>query len=314
MKRILEVLMYVSLALLPQVAASQSPGIGLSGAQSSEPRHVTGTVATQQLELDLINENSIGVGSGEIVFLRGAFMGKLAEGFFQKEDSNYEDALQKTLSALLPLLGDLYGRQFSVDRVIDLPAQKKLVRFHQIIEGASLPTSNIFANNEGEIESVSLYSIDPKTAKSDFEEKLPDTELSRLFKFYASKYFESLGAQLVVDEKAATGPVLRYLDIETSSGLQYRYVADFFYDGYVFVLDAISGELLKEGFMGAAGHDCSRERTNPLENLELPGFCGHYNSIGQRARGAMCPERRNPEEFAVSTNSSRPVKVSTKSG
>lgn len=209
-------------------------------------------MAEQQLELDLIKENSIGVGSGEIVFLKGAFMGKLAEGFFQKKNSNYEDALQKTLTALLPLLGDLQGKRFNIDRVINLPAHKKLVRFHQIIEGAKLPTSSIFANNEGEITSVSLYSINPKRAKSDFEERLLDTELSRLFEYYASEYFEGLGAQLAIDEEAKTGPVLRYLILDTSVGLQYRYVADFFYDGFVFVLDAKSGALIKGGFMGVA--------------------------------------------------------------
>ena len=54
----------------------------------------------------------------------------------------------------------------------------------------------------------------------------------------------------MIDEKSTTGPALRYLVLDTNSGLQYRYVADFFYDGFVFVLDAKSGELVKGGFMG----------------------------------------------------------------
>jgi|GEM_PF-2309373 len=249
MKIVLGILIFVSITFLSSIVSSQSNGIGFSEVQTSSPHSQADTAAGQQLDLDLIKESSIGVGSGEIVFLRGSIIGNLAEGFLKEENKNHDDALQNTLTALFPLLGDLRGRIFKIDKVINLSAQR-LVRFHQAIEGARLPTSNIYANKEGEIQSVSLYSIAPQRTKSDFDKKLPDTELSRLFEYHASKYFESLGAQRVIDENSATGPALRYLVLDTNSGLQYRYVADFFYDGFVFVLDAKSGELVKGGFMG----------------------------------------------------------------
>lgn len=82
--------------------------------------------------------------------------------------------------------------------------------------------------------------------------RLSESELLRLFTYHAVKYFEGLGATRSIINENVSGPKLRYLPLDADSGEAYRYVADFFYEGTVFVIDAISGELIRAGNFGAA--------------------------------------------------------------
>ncbi|MFO7550714.1 MAG: hypothetical protein R6W80_04860 [Haliea sp.] len=251
MNKISILLAYVASISIAQCAMSQPGKLGI--AEGPVTTHIleptdSGTYSTDRY---LIKKNSRGVGSGEIVFLTGESIETLSNEFLQNDSNDYDLALQKTLDALAPLLGKLDGRKFVIGDVIDLPAQK-LIRFHQVVETGTLPQSRIVASKDNEIQLVSLYSISPKRAKEYFERKLTDSELHRLFDYHASKYFESLGVVRTIAEEDVDGPNYRFLDQDQSSENSYRYVADFFYDGYVFIVDAISGELIRAGHMGAA--------------------------------------------------------------
>lgn len=239
----------VSMVFL-QNAASQSGGLAISEDRVSPSTQEAHDRTQHQKELNRLRENSIGIGSGELVFLRGATIGELPNEF-SIDDTDHSGALKETLDSLAPLLGDLDGRVFIIEKVIDLPAQK-LIRFHQIVEGEKLPSSSIFVNKNGEIQSVALYSMAPEKAQNYLANRLQISELRRSFEYYAADYFEKLGVTLTVSSEQVHGPTFRYLAQDASEEIKYRYVADFFFDGFLFILDAITGELVTAGHLGAS--------------------------------------------------------------
>tara|TARA_R100001509_G_scaffold161836_1_gene131992 strand:- start:625 stop:1443 length:819 start_codon:yes stop_codon:yes gene_type:complete len=250
--RLISVLTLATYIGIGHESAPQTGGLGVVTNPSNTSSRQPHGNNSHPLDLESIKRNSRGIGSGEQVFLHGEGIGKLPEGFFSDGESNdYNSFLQKVLRSLAPLLGNLEGREFVIERVMRLP-NHKLVRFYQIVEGAKLPQSQIVAHNNNEIQSVTFYSISPEKAKKNTELQLTRSELLRLFTHYALDYYASHGFAADIKEKNISGPNFRYLPADMKNGKNYRYVADFFYDGSVFVIDAISGELIRAGNFGAA--------------------------------------------------------------